>query len=478
MKLRTIALGLALGLAAPVAGCGGAAPTLQTAPRKIAALSVFVSPNVKLTGAHADDHKGFEQSLADAVQAGFVKAGVGIAENANKPHDLDCTLTADFAVEKSKYWSQNGKPMESEKLVVRMKITAPDGTLIDSVDGTADPNAADAPDQIATLVVNATLGSRRVVAFADNPRDPKASRLAALEPEAPAADEDDDAPKSQGKGKRARSDDDGDAPRAALVAASPQPTAYALVVGIEKYRDVGVPAVGAHSDAVRMQALFAKTLGVPPEHVKVALDDRATKGDIEKHLQWLKANVPAGGRIYFYFSGHGAPEPSSGTSYILPYEGDPKFLDRTAIPMSSVMKALGETKAKDVLAIVDACFSGAGGRSVLPPGARPLVRVKETTTAPARVALLSAASGSEISGPAPNGDGGLFTSKVADALGSGRGDVDGDGQVSLEELFRYVKPRVARAAMRDNREQTPQLTVGGNVNASSFIVAWGLPGAK
>jgi hypothetical protein len=41
-----------------------------------------------------------------------------------------------------------------------------------------------------------------------------------------------------------------------------------------------------------------------------------------------------------------------------------------------------------------------------------------------------------------------------------------------------VKPRVARAAMRDNREQTPQLTVGGNVDASSFIVAWGLPGAK
>ena len=58
----------------------------------------------------------------------------------------------------------------------------------------------------------------------------------------------------------------------------------------------------------------------------------------------------------------------------------------------------------------DSCFSGAGGRSVLPAGARPLVRVKETT-APAggHVAVFSASDGTEISGPSADGtQGGLL----------------------------------------------------------------------
>src|SRR5208283_1005147 len=107
------------------------------------------------------------------------------------------------------------------------------------------------------------------------------------------------------------------------------------------------------------------------------VDDHATKNDIEKNLDWLRANVPAGSRVYFFFSGHGSPDPSTGTPYVLPYDGDPAFLDRTGVRLSSIISALGETHATDVLAFVDACYSGSGGRSVLPKGARPLVHVKE-----------------------------------------------------------------------------------------------------
>ena len=41
---------------------------------------------------------------------------------------------------------------------------------------------------------------------------------------------------------------------------------------------------------------------------QLALDDRASRGDLEKHLKWLSRNVTAGGRVYLYFSGHGAPD--------------------------------------------------------------------------------------------------------------------------------------------------------------------------
>jgi hypothetical protein len=261
---------------------------------------------------------------------------------------------------------------------------------------------------------------------------------------------------------------------AAPVAGAPQPTAYAIVIGVEKYSASLPPPTGAHADALRFSAVARTSLGIAPDHIQTLFDEQATKGGIERALASAQLSVPAGGRLYFYFSGHGAPDASGGTPYIVPTDGDPQFLDATAIPVREVLSKLGQSKAREVLAVVDSCFSGAGGRSVLPPGARPLVRVKEEA-APAQLALFSASRGSEISGPTPAGDGGLFTKFVLDGLGNGAADMNGDGQVSLEELSQWVGPRVSREAKKANRDQNPSLTVGkGLGSADTFIVEWGL----
>lgn len=249
-----------------------------------------------------------------------------------------------------------------------------------------------------------------------------------------------------------------------------RPNSYALVIGIEKYRDAAAPP-GARVDAQRFAALAKTTLGVPADHVIVALDDRASKADIEKHLSWLSSNVPSGGRVYFFFAGHGTPEPTSQSAFLLPYDGDPKLVARTGLAMSNVMAELSATKAQEVVAFVDTCYSGAGGRSVLPPGARALVKVIEPTVDRAsRVALFSSAGASEISGPIPAGTEGLFTHTLVDAIGSGSADVDGDGNISLGEVAVWVKPRVAREAKKDSRDQTPTLTLGKSAGDPNALI--------
>ena len=145
--------------------------------------------------------------------------------------------------------------------------------------------------------------------------------------------------------------------------------------------------------------------------------------------------------------------------------------------LASVVQRLGASKAKDVLAIVDSCFSGEGGRSVLPPGARALVRVQETPVT-GGVAVFTAASGAETSGPAPGGADGLFTQYVLQGLGTGAADIDGNGSITLDELATWVKPRVSAAATQDHRDQHPSLVVGSTLGTpANFIVEWGLPQA-
>jgi hypothetical protein len=260
-----------------------------------------------------------------------------------------------------------------------------------------------------------------------------------------------------------------------FVRGAPQPAAYAVIIGIEHY-DGLPPPTGAVSDAQAFAQVAHNTLGIPDGHVKLLIDDKATKGGIERAIEWARTSVKRGGRIYFYYSGHGAPDTSSGASHVVPYDGDPKYMDQTTLALSTIVSRLGESPAHEVLAMFDSCFSGAGGRSILPPGARPLIRVKDLqpSSDAAHVAVFSAASGSEISGPSAGGDHGVFTKYLLDGLGGAKADSDGDGQISLAELAAWVSPRVSREAEEDHREQHPALTLGkGIAKGDELIVGWG-----
>ncbi len=258
------------------------------------------------------------------------------------------------------------------------------------------------------------------------------------------------------------------------VSGAPQPNAYALVIGIEDYRNL-TPTPGARGDAERFSDMLRHTLGVPQNNIHLITDSDATRGDILAKLSWLQNNVPSDGRIFFYFSGHGTPNVETGASYLLPYEGQPETLEYTGLPVDDVLSSLEESEARDILAFVDSCFSGSGDRSALPEGTRPLVPVQQTTPEP-RVALFSSSAAAEISGNAPDSEEGLFTQHLIRAIAEGRADIDGDGQISLAEVKQYVAPRVSRDAQRANRNQNPELSISEELgDPSNIILLWGLP---
>jgi hypothetical protein len=260
--------------------------------------------------------------------------------------------------------------------------------------------------------------------------------------------------------------------RPPLAVAVPQSKAYGLVIGVERYRDAPSP-VGARGDAEDFARVLTQTLGIPASNVHVALDDRATKGDVDRELAWIMKQAGPGDRIYFFYSGHGAPDAASQTPYLLPYDGDPRYVRETAMRLGDVLERLSQSKAKETFAFVDSCFSGVGGRSVLPPGARPLVAISDPKPSGA-VALFSASAGNQISGPTQARDRGAFSRYLVEGLGTGAADADGDGQITLGELSAWVSPRVQREAKLDNREQTPTLTVGRGVDPAAAPLAWGL----
>ncbi|MEI8191774.1 MAG: caspase family protein, partial [candidate division NC10 bacterium] len=181
--------------------------------------------------------------------------------------------------------------------------------------------------------------------------------------------------------------------------------------------------------------------------------ERAGRAAIEKYVEsWLPRNVNEDSHVFVYFSGHGAPDPETRQAYLIPFDGDPKFLKNTGYPIKRLYQKLGELRAKNVLVAMDSCFSGAGGRSVLAQGARPLMtKVEADVPAGGLLAVFAAAAADEITGTDEKEGHGLFTYYFLKALNESRGGA------TLRQVYDSLAPRVKEAARRQNRDQTPQL---------------------
>ena len=235
--------------------------------------------------------------------------------------------------------------------------------------------------------------------------------------------------------------------------------AYAVVIGVGKYR-MKLPAADyADADARLFSKYLTRVLGYQESNVATLVNDEATKGDFEKYLeQWLPNRVEQDAEVFVYYSGHGAPNPETGEAYLVPYDGDPTYLKQTGYPLKSLYAALGKLPTSNVTVVLDSCFSGAGGRSVLAQGARPLITVRLGGTIPPNVTVLSASAGDQISHGYDDQGHGLFTYFLL----KGIKERAGAGSVDMKKVFDAAAPRVADVARRDyNSDQVPQWRQGG-----------------
>jgi len=209
----------------------------------------------------------------------------------------------------------------------------------------------------------------------------------------------------------------------------------------------------ADHDARIMAEYLTKVMGYPEENIVTLINDRALKSDLEKYLgKWLPNNVEKDSSVFIYYSGHGAPNPKTGDAFLVPYDGDPSFIEETGYPLKRLYAKLDKLPAKEIIVVLDSCFSGAGGRSVLAKGARPLVmNIDKQVFHSDSIAILSAAAGNQISSTYEEKGHGLFTYFFLKGIKN--------GNTEIGTLYNYLKPQVERIARKTyNNEQTPGLT--------------------
>lgn len=460
-----------IGVCLAGAACSGGTPAVPpptAAPTQVAACLTFVLEDAPPPNMNAYDMQTIA-AARKAVVAELVAAGFAIVESRDKPFDVVLKLTA-----------VPGSRIESNAQIRgKLAIEGANGP-VDSVEAAAPAEAPGAVDAVAASLVDGLFRSSNLGAYIKQLRRPGSTGLArtSLRNMAPACEgfvvaASASAPASAAPAPSVAVSASAQAPAAPpapeVLAGAAQPDSFAIVFGVEQYKTAAA-APGARADAEKMARLATRTLGVPEAHVKTAFDQKADRLAIDLNIEWLKLNVPKGGRVYFYFAGNGTGGQAPGTPALMPYDADAKSGKKT-VPITTLLQALSETKAAETILIVDAAFGGAGGRSV-PAGEGGLFSVRGASPV-VRTALLSGVTSAE--GARTDAEGGVFTRFLVEGLGFGRADANADGRVTLQEISAWVAPRVSRAAKRDNKTQTPILQVGPAVlPVDKLAIATGL----
>ena len=231
--------------------------------------------------------------------------------------------------------------------------------------------------------------------------------------------------------------------------APPDADAVAVIIGIEKYQALP-PAGFARNDAALVRD-YLRAMGYQDRNIELLSDERATFSGIRKALEsWLPNRANGKSRVIVYYAGHGAPDPATGEAYIVPYDGDPGYLPDTGYPLKRLYEKLETLPSRQVVLLIDACFSGAGGRGVLAAGARSLVRVAKAAPTSNRIAVITSTQGTQISTSSPERHHGIFTYYLVKAFG--------EGKRSVVDVYDYLAPKVEDEAKRMNVEQTPSLS--------------------
>lgn len=248
--------------------------------------------------------------------------------------------------------------------------------------------------------------------------------------------------------------------------------AVAIVLGVEENGYDVAPAPYAARDAQVMSRYFSTSMGI--RDVRLYTDKEVTRSKLSDLFDAngeLQRSVKSGETdVFVFYSGHGMPdygEDGNVDIFLFPYDGRKDMLKERGYSLSKLYSNLASLNARSITVILDACFSGSSRQSnvfATVPIANEkgiAIRTRNVAVRPwetqPNFRVLTSSSGDQTSLGFDQSQSGLFTYYLATGL-QGDADNNGDGQITMQELYNYVSDNVSSTAKQiRNGDQTPQL---------------------
>lgn len=232
---------------------------------------------------------------------------------------------------------------------------------------------------------------------------------------------------------------------------------FAIIIANENYQ-TEAEVKYALNDGRVFNDYCRNVLGIPEENIRYR--ENATLNNMIADLDWAGKVAQAfdgSSRFIVYYAGHGIPDETTGTSYLLPVDGTGTNV-KTGMSLTSLYKQLGDLPVENVTVFMDACFSGSLRGDGMLASARGVAFKSKQEAPKGKMIVFSAAQGDETAYPYEEQGHGLFTYYLLKKL------KETEGKVSLADLGNYVVLQVKRKSIVANGKlQTPSVSASANL---------------
>lgn len=226
----------------------------------------------------------------------------------------------------------------------------------------------------------------------------------------------------------------------------------ALLISNDQYSDPTLTRLAAPvADAEALAAVLRDpTIGMFDE-VNLLLNQPAA--DIRHAIVEFFAHKQPTDLLLLYFSGHGLLDERS-RLYLAAHDSDPKLPRSRSISAADIAQEMDDSRSKAQVLILDCCHSGAFRQGITQSAPGQPVQTGTIFNGEGRIVLAAsdatqyAFEGELLVGESTRS---LFTHYLVEGLATFAADHDGDGAITVDDLYLYAHDRV----VADKPTQTP-----------------------
>ena len=250
-----------------------------------------------------------------------------------------------------------------------------------------------------------------------------------------------------------------------------KPNVYALVVGINAYRNESIALAYAVKDAEAFAEVMKQASAPLFEKLEFRVltsPAETTKTAIVKAFEEAKTKVKPNDFFIFYDASHGVVDTEDEQYFLLTSNVlllSSRRIAADALSQKDLANLIGAVPAEKKLVILDTCSAGKGGKEI----AQALLKTRGLSEATA-IKLLKRAIGSAVFAASSDTEQalegyrghGLFTYVLLEGL-RGKADARKDGYITVLGLAEYVEEEVVRLSEEVfKRQQTPTIQTSTN----------------
>ena len=215
---------------------------------------------------------------------------------------------------------------------------------------------------------------------------------------------------------------------------------HAVLIGNNKYPDEPrlLPLRCPENDVAGIQERLTSPRNGLFDPINIAAIVNRPNHEILQTVERTIRKVTRNDLLLIYYSGHGQCD-EAGRLHLAALNTRLETLGSTSVPIDQIKSYIDLAKTNRIILILDCCYSGAAGGGFMKGG------VDEELQQISRgqgIYIVTASSAIQVAQERESDRYSLLTKHLLDGLSEKEADVDGDGFISMDELYNYVDKNV------------------------------------